>query len=64
MSFISAMAKSPNRTTPLKTNNVYFGNKTIGTSKETTFVGTLYLSKEQWERGMALSLKMSRLNAW
>ena len=39
-------------------------HKTIADCKETTFGGTLILTKEQYEKGMALSRKMAKMSAW
>lgn len=39
-------------------------HKTIADCEETTFGGTLFLSKEQYDKGMALSRKMKNMSAW
>lgn len=39
-------------------------HKTIADCEETTFGGTLFLSKEQYEKAMALSRKMRHMSAW
>lgn len=39
-------------------------NSSIATSEGTSFGGTLHLSKEQYEKGMALSQKMKNMSAW
>lgn len=39
-------------------------HKTIADCEGTTFGGTLSLSKEQYEKGMALSRKMKNMSAW
>ena len=65
MSYISVQAK-------LNTHAKKLGNKTnhnckhttIADYKETTFGGTLILTKEQYEKAMALSRKMAKMSAW
>ena len=39
-------------------------HKTVADCEETTFGGTLSLSKEQYEKGMALSRKMREMSSW
>ena len=39
-------------------------HKTIEDCEETTFGGTLFLSKEQYEKGMTLSRKMKSMSSW
>lgn len=70
MSYASIKAKlniPPNKTVIVKTRNCQIVSneyKTIATSEETTLGGTLHLTKEQYEKGMALSRKMKNMSAW
>lgn len=66
MSYVSTQAKmyvNTKRFGRKKTNHPY-KHKTIADCEETTFGGTLFLSKEQYEKGMALSRKMKNMSAW
>lgn len=66
MSYVSTQAKMyayPKRFGHKKT-YTRVKHKTIVDCEETTFGGTLFLSKEQYEKGMALSRKMAKMSAW
>ena len=66
MSYVSSQAKLhlfPRRFVRKKTYS-RSKHKTIADCEETTFGGTLFLSKEQYEKGMALSRKMKNMSAW
>lgn len=66
MSYISTQAKLHTQTKRFghKKTNHNCKIKTIADCEETTFGGTLFLSKEQYEKGMALSRKMAKMSAW
>lgn len=66
MSYVSTQAKLylfPRRFGRKKINRCS-KHKTIADCEETTFGGTLFLSKEQYEKGMALSRKMRHMSSW
>lgn len=65
MSYISTQAKLNTQTKRFgHKKNVCYKHKTIADCEETTFGGTLILTKEQYEKGMALSRKMRNMSAW
>lgn len=66
MSYISTQAKLNTQTKRFghKKTNHSCKHKTIADCEETTFGGTLILTKEQYEKGMALSRKMKDMSAW
>ena len=65
MSYISTQAKLNTQTKRFgHKKNVCYKQKTIADCEETTFGGTLILTKEQYEKGMALSRKMRNMSAW
>ena len=66
MSYVSMQAKMlgyPKRF-PHKKTYSRVKHKTVADCEETTFGGTLTLTKEQYEKGMALSRKMAKMRAW
>lgn len=65
MSYISTQAKLNTQTKRFgHKNNCWYKHKTIADCEETTFGGTLILTKEQYEKAMALSRKMAKMSAW
>lgn len=66
MSHVSSQAKMYVDTRRFGRKKTYrrYTHKTIATSEGTTFGGTLSLSKEQYEKGMALSRKMRNMSSW
>ena len=66
MSYVSTQAKLYLYTRRFGRKKTYrhSKHKTIADCEETTFGGTLSLSKEQYEKGMALSRKMKNMSAW
>lgn len=46
------------------TDEIISKHKTIKDCEETNFGGTLFLSKEHYKKGMALSCKMKNMNSW
>ena len=66
MSYISTQAKLNTQTKRFGHKKTYtrVKHKTIADCEETTFGGTLFLSKEQYEKAMALSRKMRNMSAW
>ena len=66
MSYVSTQAKlyAASKKLGRKKTNYKHKTKTIADCEETTFGGTLILTKEQYEKGMALSHKMKNMSAW
>ena len=66
MSHVSSQAKMYANTKRFGRKKIYrsYKHKTITTSEGTTFGGTLFLSKEQYEKGMAVSHKMRGMSSW
>ena len=66
MSYVSSQAKIygyPKRF-PYKKTYTRVKHRTIADCEETTFRGTLILTKEQYDKAMALSRKMAKMSAW
>lgn len=66
MSYVSSQAKmyGYHKRFGHKKAYTHVKHKTIADCEETTFGGTLILTKEQYDKGMALSRKMAKMSAW